>query len=289
MMVIHKRAFVLLSTMAIAMGVMLLIMSSIKSIKKSNNTQDKNRAIIQSKLIAKDVIAILKKIDIEDRKSLKRLIDSSNILSYSYNDTQIQATISSARGRVSIGRLVQDSEFRELFVSYLDSYSIANGKFFVDLLLDVMSDTDSSYRTDIFDRLPTLYRGKIVDKAHLDKIVSYYKSIYSDDIDKMRLDEVFRYSDSDMIDINYISTRLWSIYLPRYSKSDIASVASSSYDNLDDIEINQSDIQRLKSLDMSTYMPIVSIDIYVAISDSLARCKFEYDFRAKKGMYFEYF
>jgi len=172
-------------------------------------------------------------------------------------------------------------------------YDINDIEYFQDLLIDAMSGQQSAYRTSIFDDMPWLYRRQIVSMTHFEKIVDYYVlTRHDNNIKKIPWKDLIRFgSHSDeKIDMNYVTPQLWKLLLPELS-DDIAIDLSSApvvYKSIEDLSLSEEDTIKLKSFNVSYYVPRTQIEVDIKRNDQNVHVAFEYDLKLKKSGNFDY-
>ena len=294
----NKRpAIALLITLFFVISVTAAVGVSIIQLRLSAKQVREGKCLIQSSMILDDLLNLLKTSplldNVKDADTLHYFLYNTSIIPLTLENLNVKINIHSAMGHFNINTLSSFKPFQEALSGYMVEYEISDIEYFQDLLIDAMSGRQPHYRTAIFDDVPSLYREKIASMIHFEQILDYYiLTRHDNNIKKIPWKQLIRFGNhSDKrVDVNYVTPQLWRLLLPDLS-DDVAADLSSSlvvYKQSEDLRLSEEDIIRLKTFNISYYVPRTQIEVDIKRNDQNVHVAFEYDLKLKKGGNFDY-
>jgi hypothetical protein len=291
-----RHGVALLITLFFIIAITAAVGVSLMNLRKSGEELHQARFLLQSNAIIDDVLALMSQADklgiVSDAESLNLFLLSAGFIPLQLKELLVKIEITSAMGRININALQSSNDLQVALAKYMVLFNVQDAAYMTDLLLDCMGGYKESYKTDIFDVMPELYRERIVSKRHFDKIMDFYISERHDNaVTKLPWGELIRFDDANAtaIDANYITPALWQMLIPGLQKVRAVDLSSGEviYKSLEDIDISPEERATLSKFNLSFYQPTVHMDIAIVENNSSAKVTFDYDLTTKKGKHFE--
>jgi hypothetical protein len=168
---------------------------------------------------------------------------------------------------------------------------------YLNILDDMMSGIkeDGSYKSDIFNEHPSLFRNYIASKEHLEVANTFYKKSFHDDSIKNIMPQELFYTSAEnnssnyKMDLNRIEPVVWEVLLncdePRAKQ---LSENAGFYTGTNDLGLSEDENLSLARFhqNISYYEPYLAIEITIIKNDNKAVISFEYNLASKKGSNF---
>jgi len=279
-----RKGIALLITIFFVIAITLSIGLGFRYIKDAKESVSDEQFILQTSTVVEDLLTILKDSqqlkDIKDAQNLSTFLAESSFIPLNYKDTQITIEISSARAKLNLN-IFKDKERLDVLKSYFQSNMIVVE--FADILTDSMNGIkeDLSYKSDIFNNNPTLFRNYITSYEHLDKLNQIYKNKYHDNhIKNIEIDKLFFLSkDSDTkVDLNFVTSEVWEFMLGCSAlKAEALSANNGSYKTIEDLNLNDAERKMLNKFKYSFYEPYLNIKLTISQNKKHQTIEFSYD------------
>jgi len=270
---------------------------SLMQVRQSQEALHESRFLVQSSAILEDVLGLMTEVEkiaeVSDAESLNLFLLSTSFIPLELQELLVKIEISSAVGKININSLATKPEFQEAFRNYASQFNVQDVFFLNDILIDAMSGDKESYKTNIFDERPELYRQRIVSNRHLDMILDFYVlERHGNSVLQLPWDQLVRFDENNnsKLDANYITADLWQMLLPGVSQERAIELSSGEmvYATLEDLELNEEQKVAAQKFSLGFYEPVVHLNIEMMESNSSARIDFDYDLSSKKGKHFEF-
>ena len=279
-----KRGIALLITLFFVMAITLSMGIGFKYIKDTKDSVSEEQFLLQTSALVDDIQNILKNSkqlkEIKNSEDLSIFLAESSFIPLQYKNTQITLEFSSARGRLNIN-VLKDKQRLEIFKNYLLSKMVVVE--FADILLDSMSGIkeDLSYRTDIFNDNPNLFRDYVASDEHLDKLVQIYKNKYHDKhIEDLKMEKLF-FADKDTttkVDLNFATSEVFQLMLGcSKERADELNTNAGSYKKLEDLHLNDDEKKMISKFKYSFYEPHLNIKLSTSQNNKHQSIEFRYD------------
>jgi hypothetical protein len=291
-----RHGVALLITLFFIIAITAAVGVSLMNLRKSGEELHQARFLLQSGAIIDDVLTLMNQADklgiVSDAESLNIFLLSAGFIPLQLKELLVKIEITSAMGHININALQSSIEFQEALAKYMVLFNVQDVPYFTDLLLDCMGGYRESYKTDIFDAMPELYRERIVSKRHFGKIMAFYiRERHDNAVTKLPWEKLIRFDDGNAttIDANYITPALWQMLIPGLDNVRAAELSSGEviYKSLEEIDISPEERVALSKFNLSFYQPTVHMDIAILENNSSAKVTFDYDLTTKKGKHFE--
>ena len=279
-----RKGIALLITIFFVIAITLSIGLGFRYIKDAKESVSDEQFILQTSTVVEDLLTILKDSqqlkDIKDAQNLSTFLAESSFIPLNYKDTQITIEISSARAKLNLN-IFKNKERLDVLKSYFQSNMIVVE--FADILTDSMNGIkeDLSYKSDIFNNNPTLFRNYITSYEHLDKLNQIYKNKYHDNhIKNIEIDKLFFLSkDSDTkVDLNFVTSEVWEFMLGCSAlKAEALSANNGSYKTIEDLNLNDAERKMLNKFKYSFYEPYLNIKLTISQNKKHQTIEFSYD------------
>ena len=292
-----RNAIALLITLMFVIVITVAIGVGLKQINDASKILKSENFMYQSSIIIEDVLNILKSspdvarvADSNSSDELYILLSSASFIPFESSGLEIVLKLQSARAKFNPAQL--DANTTESFVDYLNN-KMVNSQY-LEILFDSVSGVkeDNSYNSAIFEENPYLFRDYIASAKHLKKINDFYAEEYNDNsLEKIDFDNLFYFTqDKNMsIDLNYATTEVWELLLGSTpERAEFLSSNAGAYTDDASLNLDDSELERLKKFKTSFYQPIVLVEIDMRRDDSHSTIQFEYDIKEKKGSNFVY-
>ena len=279
-----KRGIALLITLFFVMAITLSMGIGFKYIKDTKDSVSEEQFLLQTSALVDDIQNILKNSkqlkEIKNSEDLSIFLAESSFIPLQYKNTQITLEFSSARGRLNIN-VLKDKQRLEIFKNYLLSKMVVVE--FADILLDSMSGIkeDLSYRTDIFNDNPNLFRDYVASDEHLDKLLQIYKNKYHDKhIEDLKMEKLF-FADKDTttkVDLNFATSEVFQLMLGcSKERADELNTNAGSYKKLEDLHLNDDEKKMISKFKYSFYEPHLNIKLSTSQDNKHQSIEFRYD------------
>jgi len=279
-----KRGIALLITLFFVMAITLSMGIGFKYIKDTKDSVSEEQFLLQTSALVDDIQNILKNSkqlkEIKNSEDLSIFLAESSFIPLQYKNTQITLEFSSARGRLNIN-VLKDKQRLEIFKNYLLSKMVVVE--FADILLDSMSGIkeDLSYRTDIFNDNPNLFRDYVASDEHLDKLLQIYKNKYHDKhIEDLKMEKLF-FADKDTttkVDLNFATSEVFQLMLGcSKERADELNTNAGSYKELEDLHLNDDEKKMISKFKYSFYEPHLNIKLSTSQNNKHQSIEFRYD------------
>jgi hypothetical protein len=249
--------------------------------------------ILQTSIILDDILNILQKSKdlnkVESPEDLARFLDKVSFLPFKNKDVDVIVEVSSARSSININSINNTSRMDSL-KEFLVKKNIDEE--YADMLYDSMNGIkeDGSYKTDIFNKEPNLFRKYVVSYKHLAKINDIYQIKFRD-ANIQNIDKLFYISKdkNSSIDLNYARALTWELIIgceperARYLEDN-----SVIYHSISDLGLNAKEIFSINKFKTSFFEPIIDVKIDIRTKHMNAKIRFEYNILLKKGSNFVY-
>ena len=297
MQVRSRKGVALLITLFFIIAITAAVGVSLMNLKKSGDALHEARFLLQSGAIVEDVIALMKEADkmgsVSDADTLSIFLMTAGFIPLELKELLVKIEVTSTMGHLNINVLQQSKVLQDAFIAYLIRFNVQDAYFLSDLLIDSMGGYKESYKTNIFDELPELYRERIVSRRHLDKILDFYtKERHDGAVTKVPWNDLVRFDDNNVttVDANYITPALWQLYLPDINDERALNLAAGdvTYNGVDDLGLSPDEKVVLSKYTISYFQPTVHVDIAIMEHNSSAHIAYDYDLSTKKGKHFEY-
>jgi len=263
-----RKAIALLTTLFFTIAITVSIGLGFKYIKEAKDSVSDEQFMLQSYAIFDDVINILKNSkqlkDINDASSLKTFLSESSFIPLEYKGISVIIEINSARAKLN-PNIFKDTKRLEMLKQHLISKMILTQ--YADILLDSISGIkeDNSYRTDMFENNPTLFRNYITSTKHLEKLNEIYKNRYHDNnIKKLHIDKLF-YPLKEIdtpIDLNYATADVFELILG-CNDTRAKELSDGYYEKIEDLNLNTNEKNNLAKFKYSFFEPYLDIKIKI--------------------------
>ena len=299
-----KNAIALMITLFFIMAISVLVGIGLSEVKKISTATQKERFLLQSRVIADDVMRLLKSsqdLDMlvggESNEAFFLFVEQSGFIPLNTKEIEVVLEISSARSKININSLKKDANSFHLkrveaLQRYLNYHMV--DMVYADLLLDAMSGIkeDYSYMSDLFRFKPHLFRDYIASKNHLEEINRFFKDNYRfNTLERVDFDTLFSYNKKidTKIDLNFATPNVWMFMLgcDHLRAQEIASKRGFCTD-LDCFELAEPEKELVNHFNTSFFEPIIDVKVTMYQNDMKAKMSFEYDMKLKKGSNFVY-
>ena len=299
---LQRRAIALMITLFFIMAISVSLALALKQVKTTTQEVSKQEFAMQSSVIVDDVLNLLKdstELDaIDSAEALFTFLSEASIIPFESNGVNIVIELRSARAKLNINSLTDANATRNTprvnaFRDFMTLYNVNNT--YTEMIIDGMSKIkpDNSYKSDIFNENPYLFRDYISSINHLVVINDFYKKTYNEDsLNEIPFEKLFYFSKDrgTKIDLNYADTKTWQLLLGcDEGRAEQLLSGSGSYTKIQELNLDERETVALKALDLDRYFEQY-LDVKVSISKGSlsSELKFEYDMNTKKGSNFVY-
>lgn len=296
----HKRAIALLITVMFIMLITLSVGVSLKYIQSASKDIKSEHFVFQSSMVLDDILNILQNYKelnkVDSPESLDTFLSSYSTMVFESNGVKIAVEFSSARGKVNPNSLVSEERL-DIFKSFLLTKMI--NVEYADMLSDLIGGIkeDGTYKTNIFDKNPYLFRSYVASDKHLDELGDIYTKVYHDrSIENLDTRELFyvvkdKNSSADgnySIDVNYATPVAWELMLG--CDEERANVLSMGgvYETVNDLDLSDDENISLSKFKVSSYEPYIDVQLDIYQNQRSVSIRFEYNIILKKGSNFVY-
>ncbi len=297
MVLMQRRGVALLITLFFIIAITAAVGISLTNLKKSGDALHEARFLLQSGAVLEDVITLMKQADklgaVADADSLSIFLLTAGFIPLELKELLVKIEVTSAMGHLNINALSQSKVLQEALIEYLARFNVQDAYYLSDLLIDSMDGYKNSYKTNLFDEEPELYRERIVSRRHLDKILDFYtKERHDGAVNLVPWNDLIRYDENNIttVDANYITPALWQFYLPGIEEERALNMAAGdvTYHTIDDLGLSPDEKIHLSKHTIGYFKPTVHVDIEVRENNATSHIAFDYDLSTKKGKYFEF-
>jgi len=191
--------------------------------------------------------------------------------------------------------ILNTQEKRDMFKGYLSSNAV--GEEYLNILDDMMGGIkeDATYKSDIFNNHPYLFRNYIASDKHLAEANKFYMQTYRDDsIENIKSNELFYLSSEHnatkyKMDLNRITPVCWQVILGcDEQRAEALSANAGFYTGANDLGLSDDENLSLSkfSQNISYYEPYLAIKILILKKHHRAKISFEYNLESKRGSNF---
>ena len=292
-----KNAIALLVTVLFVIVITVAIGYSLRQVNKAAAIVKDESFMYQNSIILEDVLTILQSspdvarvADSNSSEELFVLLSQSSFIPLSSSGVSIVLKLASARAKFNPAGI--NAQNIEAIREYMNIKMVSND--YADILLDCVSGikVDNSYNSAIFNEKPYLFRDYIASKRHLDEINDFFAREYNDNsLSRVAFEKLFHFgADTNAsIDLNYATTEVWELLLGAdRQRARYLSSRAGLYSDINSLELNSDEEERLKRFNTSFFEPIVLVEIEIEQNESRAYIRFEYDLKSKKGSNFVY-
>jgi len=292
-----RRGVALLITLFFIIAITAAVGVSLMNLKKSGEELHEARFLLQSGAIVEDILTLMNEADklgvVSDAESLNIFLLTAGFIPLELKELLVKIEITSAMGHMNINTLASSKAFQEALVAYMARFNVQDAYYMSDLLIDCMGGYKDVYKTNIFDEMPELYRGRIVSQRHFEKILNFYILERHDSaVSKLPWDTLIRFDDSNAtaLDANYITPALWQLIVSGMQEERALDLASGEivYATLEDMRLSPDEMVEVNKFRLGFFHPVVRMDIEVMENNSTAHVAFDYDLSTKKGKHFEF-
>ena len=271
---------------------------------KAQTTLEKERFMLQSAVIIKDVLGMLQSspqikqiLDDNSSASLYAFLSSASLLPFESAGYRVLVSLSSARDRYDINNLNEgNTTQKEQKAARLETFFAQKGisRDLVDYLLDALGGVQSErgYRSDMFFQNPSLVRGRIVSGNQLETILLYYTKRHHVDIErKIDFEALFSFERNrkTKIDLNYATPLVWEMITGvSQEQAEALHQNGGAYEKVEDLGLDRIQKERLELFPYSFFEPVVRVRIDVQKDTLEGSIEFEYDLKTQKASDFVY-
>jgi len=296
-MLLHKKnAIALLITIVFVMLISVGLGIGLKYINTSSQTLKDENFIFQSVTLVDDFLNILKKspdlLEVKDSASLAIFLSQAGLIPFESNDYSIVISITSARDKIN-PLVFKDKQRFEALRAFLLNYGVNAD--YSDMLYDLISGIkpDGTYRSDIFNENPYLFRNYIASQEHLEKLNEIYIKRYHDNsLQKINMKELFMFSSdtNTSIDLNYATPITLELLLAcdALRAQDLNSMGLGGYSSDTPILLSDDENRSLSYFNVNYYQGLLAVKIEISKGVNKALIKFEYNIKLKKGYNFDW-
>lgn len=277
---------------------MVISLSIAVGLKYVNSARDSllvESNVLEANMVLEDVLKILKKLpqfeDVNSTDDLGLLLQMTSNIPLDNEIADIIIHFSSAANRVNPD-IFKNQIAMENFKIFLQKRMV--NITYADMIFDSINvlKEDNSYRTDIFDEHPFLYRGSIASYEQLDTLHDIYKQkFHENSIDSIDSRELFKITQdaNTTLDANYISSEVWQLILgcdetranELLSDGFLYADEKTLYDSMSDEEK-----PFLNIFNVHVNQTIIFVVIEINTHTKKSYIKFEYNIKNRKGRNF---
>ncbi|MDX1294947.1 MAG: hypothetical protein R3302_01685 [Sulfurimonadaceae bacterium] len=298
----ERSGVVLLMTLFFIIAITLVVGVSLTQMQKANAELGENRFLAQSAMSVEDVLAMMPHTErfgtISDAASLNLFLSMLPIVPLETGKLSGTLSFESARGKININTLGNSNKAFKTYLEYylIERYNVQDAAYLTHLFLDAMGGyKEEGYHTDLFDRIPWMYRDRIADAEHLRQILDFYVQNRRDgSVNLVPWSELVRFDDHNRtsIDANYITPELWAMLQPQLSDDEIALLTAPPlpYEKSEELPIDQTLRSKLVSdFNIVTFDPTVKVTLKLREGEALqSSISFEYNIQTKQARNFDY-
>jgi hypothetical protein len=293
-----KNAIALMITLFFIMALTVSIGLGLKYVKQGSQSVNSEQFTMQCRSVLADLLNLLKTSPdiaaINSADTLSLFLSQASFIPLNNNDVNVLIKISSARSKIA-PILLKDKNRDTLLRNFL-SVNAVNLEY-ADILDDLMSGIkeDGSYRTDIFNENPYLFRNYIVSQAHLNRANAFYKqNLHDDNLKNIDTKDLFYFSQESnasnyKVDLNRATPIVWELLLGcDKERAKALNAAAGLYSSQKDLLLNEDEKLSLMKFgkNISYYEPYIEIKITIMQKNQTANISFEYNLESKKGSNF---
>ncbi len=303
-MMSKRKAIALMITLFFIMAISVVLVISLKHLNEATDEVKSENFTLQTSVILDDVLAILKNsADLNaiykdgSKEALNIFLSEASLIPFEIDGIKVLIEIKSARSNLNINSLVDNNGTANIkrvkaLEEYLFNYSVNSE--YVSMLVDSMSKVkeDMSYNSAIFNENTHLFRDYIASKEHLEEVNGFFAKSYNDNaLSKVAFEKLFYYSKERdaKVDLNYADAELWRLLVACDElRAEELSLGAGSYAKLEDLNLREEETKALEAFNVSFYEPYLDISVEIQEGSSVAKIRFEYDMKTKKGSNFVY-
>jgi len=294
-----KNAIALMITLFFIMALSVSIGLGLKYVKEGAQSVNEEDFTFQARSVLEDFLIMLQNTpqiaSINSADTLSLFLSQASYIPINNKDVNVIIEISSAREKMS-PIILNTQEKRDMFKSFLSSNAV-NAEEYMNILDDMMDGIkeDATYKSDIFNTHPTLFRNYIASDKHLQETNKFYMQTYHDDsIKNIKTDELFylsteRNATKYKMDLNRIKPICWQVILGcDEQRAEALSANEGFYTNINDLGLSDDENLSLTkfSQNISYYEPFLAIKILILKKHHRAKISFEYNLKSKRGSNF---
>lgn len=307
-----RRAIALLITLFFIIAITASIGIGLKYINEGLKQSEREKFMIQSRILLDDVFGILKRysseLDINSSSDLSAFMSTINSVVLPLDDTtKIKLSAKSARNRININSL-SDENLSLMVGEYLQERAV--GSEYLELWRDLIGGVreDGAYMTSLYYDRPELFLDapkKLNSPRYLKEINDYYLQNYTNaNIKKIKFENIFYFYQSEGnassygVDLGFASQELKELLQIRTAPMTLIEEDGYEEDGYYDEELcaNLSPEQNatLGRFGFACrFQPVIEVNMeMVGINEEgkkmQANIRFEYDLKLKKGSHFVY-
>lgn len=293
-----KSAIALMITLFFIMALTVSIGLGLKYVKEGAQSVNEEDFAFEARSVLQDFLTMLQKTPqvtaINSADTLSLFLSEASYIPINDKDMHVIIEIGSARDKINPIVLNTQAK-RDNFKSFLASNGV--NEEYLNILDDMMGGIkeDASYKTDIFDTHPNLFRNYIASDKELYEANRFYMQTYHDDsIKKIKTDELF-YLNAETnasnykMDLNRIKPVCWQVLLGcDEERAKWLSDNAGFYTSGNDLGLSEDENRSLSkfSQNVSYYEPYLAIKILILKKHHRAKISFEYNLESKKGSNF---
>jgi len=293
-----KNAIALMITLFFIMALTVSIGLGLKYVKEGAQSVNEEDFTFQARSVLEDFLTMLQKTPqiatINSADTLSLFLSEASYIPINNEDVNVIIEISSAREKMS-PIILNTQEKRDMFRSFLSSNAV--GEEYLNILDDMMGGIkeDATYKSDIFNNHPYLFRNYIASDKHLEEANKFYMQTYHDDsIENIKTDELFylsteRNATKFKVDLNRIKPVCWQVILGcDEQRAEALSANAGFYTGTNDLGLSEDENLSLTkfSQNISYYEPFIAIKILILKKHHKAKISFEYNLESKRGSNF---
>jgi len=294
-----KSAIALMITLFFIMALTVSIGLGLKYVKEGAQSVNEEDFIFQARSVLEDFLTMLQKspqiTTINSADTLSLFLSEASYIPINNKDVNVIIEISSAREKMD-PIILNTQAKRDMFKSFLSSNAV-NSEEYLNILDDMMGGIkeDTTYKSDIFNEHPYLFRNYIASDEHLKEANKFYMQTYHDDsIQNIKTDELFylsteRNASKYKMDLNRIKPICWQVILGcDEQRAEALSANAGYYTSANDLGLNEDESLSLSkfSKNISYYEPFLAIKILILKKHHRAKISFEYNLESKRGSNF---
>lgn len=298
----QREGIVLLMTLFFIIAITLVVGVSLTQVETAREELGESRFLAQSAIALEDVLAIMPQTErfgtVSDAASLNFFLSTVPVVPLETGKLNGMLRFESARGKVNINTLGNSNKAFKTYLEYYlsERYNVQDAAYLTHLFLDAMSGyKEEGYHTDLFDRMPWMFRDRIADAEHLQQILDFYvQNRHDGSVHQVPWDKLVRFDDHNRtaIDANYITPELWSLLQPQLSNDEIALLTAPPlpYEKSEELPVNEALRGKLVSdFNIVTFDPTVQVTLTLHEGErQQSAVTFEYNMKTKQARNFDY-
>lgn len=285
-----RGAYALLITIFLIISITLIVSRILDITDQTIRESGDFKRVLQLNFLTEDVVKILKKSpelnDINDSQDYDDMLSTVSFIPLNFErDMSVYINITHANDRININEIKSWNESQKSdFLSYIRNYEVVSAEYFWEILKDA-TDKKSDL-TQLKTDMSRFYGGGIGSTDDFDKLLEYYiKNSKDYSILSVPWNKLICFSGKG-ININYMSCEVWKMIFIKNGNYDVGKDmcrGEKIVDSIDDLDISDNEINRIKKYNLSAFIPVVKVSVKLSSKDKNDKIsEFNYDIKTKK-------